>query len=84
VIAEYEQVTNFTDIGTINLNEMGNLPFYIIEHKREKIPLSGWDTLFANAEFEFVDMIESKEVKAADAVRTRARQCQLKDFENND
>jgi len=37
---------------------MGNLPFYVIEHKRALLPLTEWDTLFANAEFEYEDMVE--------------------------
>lgn len=48
-ITEYEQTTNYTDIGVVNLKDMGNLPFYMIEHAREKIPLSDWDVLFAAA-----------------------------------
>jgi len=34
VIAEYEQITDYDAMGVINLKEMGNLPFYIVEHKR--------------------------------------------------
>jgi hypothetical protein len=47
------------------------------------MPLTEWDTLFESAEFEFVDMIESSKGKD-EGGKARARQCQAKDFNNND
>jgi len=61
---------------------MGNLPFYIVEHKRVRVPVSEMKTLFANAEFEFIDMAETKNVKKGKSAR--ARLCTEKDFDNND
>ena len=52
---------------------MGNIPFYIVEHKREKILLTEWDALFEMAEFEFDDMVEVNSKKAEDSATTRAR-----------
>jgi len=55
------------------------------------MPIGDRDILFANAEMDFVDLIEtSKEEKSSTAhinsagTTTRARQCEAKDFENND
>ena len=63
---------------------MGNLPFYVIEHKRALIPLAEWDTLFANAEFEYEDMVEQEDKRIPMSNRTRARQCKEEDFSNDD
>jgi len=62
---------------------MGNLPFYIVEHARKKMPLTEWDTLFANAHFEFADIIESPTSVPEDSKRLAARQCSASDFANN-
>ena len=56
LITIYETETNFAQIGVINLNQMGNLPFYLIEHDRKPLPISEFDTLYSYADFEFVDL----------------------------
>ena len=71
VIAEYEQITDYDAMGVINLKEMGNLPFYIVEHKRAQVPLSEWDTVFANAEFEFIDVAKKQNVPDKKTARVR-------------
>ena len=66
---------------------MGNLPFYLVEHARKPIPLSESAFLFRNAEFEFVDTVHnntsSDSSKKATLKKERARQCEAKDFANN-
>jgi hypothetical protein len=54
---------------------VGNIPFYIVEHKREKILYTkeNWDNLFDMAEFEFDDMVEVNSLKGEDSARNRAR-----------
>ena len=55
LITTYESATN-TQLGVINLSQMGNLPFYLIEHNRKPLPVTELDTLFSHADFEFVDI----------------------------
>ena len=73
IIGEYEQHTDFKSIGEINLSDHGNLPFYIIEHRRQKIPLEKWDELMSHAVFEFDDTIEVKSVRSTDSKKTKAK-----------
>ena len=78
LITTYESATNYTQLGAINLREMGNLPFYLIEHNRKPLPVTELDTLFSYADFEFVDVLKT------DSKPMMARQCIEKDFNNND
>jgi len=46
------------------------------------MPIGDRDILFANAEMEFADVVETNQKKVSGSV-TRARQCEAKDFDNN-
>jgi hypothetical protein len=50
IIAEYESTTDYSSLGEISLTEMGNLPFYVVEHGRKHLEISDWDKLFSMAE----------------------------------
>ena len=51
------------------MSEMGNLPFYLIKHKRELVSLTKWDELFSNVIFEFADIVSEGHHKLNDSKR---------------